>query len=61
VLQVANAERVTVHPPAAPESYESAGCFAVTPSSTTTYTLTAHGSGKRKTSKQVIVEVDESI
>ena len=55
--QVANAEHVSVHPPEAADTRELSGCFAVSPSSTTTYTLTAHGSGRRKASKQVIVEV----
>jgi len=59
--RVANAERVTVNPAEAPATDEPAGCFLVSPSSTTTYTLTAHGAGRRTASKQVIVEVGGTI
>jgi hypothetical protein len=58
--KVADAERVEVDPPTRAPLNDAEGCFGVEPVKTTTYTLTATGAGNRKTSRQVIVEVDPS-
>jgi hypothetical protein len=55
---VANAERIALDPEVIPPTSAPSGCFGVAPSKTTTYTLTAVGSGDRKAQRQVIVEIE---
>jgi hypothetical protein len=58
--EVRHAERVAVEPAVVAPSAEARRCFDVEPARTTTYTLNVFGSGARKASKQVIVEVEGS-
>ena len=52
---VENADAVEITPNALPLSGVLQGCFYVNPKASTTYTLTAHGPGGLKSSKQLTV------
>ena len=52
---VENADAVEITPNALPLSGVLQGCFYVNPNASTTYTLTAHGAGGLKSSKQLTV------
>ena len=54
---VENADAVEIAPNAMPMSRVMQGCLYVNPKTTTTYTLTAHGSGGKTARKQLTVAI----